>query len=88
MRGLPYMAGVPDDQEIARRFARRFRALRLAAGVSQAEVARRCGMSRPNIARLEAVRDGAHVPRIDTVLRYAAAIGATPSEVLCVLDPT
>jgi len=77
-----------DDEEIARRLAVRLRELRLRAGLTQAEVSRRTGMNRPNIARLEAVRSRASVPRLDTLLRYAEALGVQPSAVLGVLDET
>ena len=42
-------------------------------GFSQAEVARRMGVSQPVVVRLEA---GTHSPTLSTLSRYAAAIGA------------
>jgi len=42
------------------------------AGFSQAEVARRMGVSQPVIVRLES---GTHSPTLSTLARYAAAIG-------------
>jgi len=44
---------------------------RLALGLSQAELARRCATSQSAIARLE---NGGRPPRIDTLLRLAEAL--------------
>ncbi len=57
----------------------RLRALRVAAGLTQAELARRTGIHRPNIARVEA---GRHTPSLDTLARLAAAIGIPTLELL------
>ena len=47
---------------------------REAKGLSLADVARRCGMDRSAISRLE---NGVYLnPTLDTIYRYAAAIGA------------
>jgi transcriptional regulator with XRE-family HTH domain len=53
--------------------------LRLAAGLTQAELARRTGIHRPNIARVEA---GRHTPSLETLARLAAAIGVSTTRVL------
>lgn len=58
---------------------RRMRELRVAAGLTQAELARRTGIHRPNIARVEA---GRHTPSLETVARIAHAIGVSPTRVL------
>ena len=57
----------------------RLRELRLAAGLTQAELARRTGIHRPNIARVEA---GRHTPSLDTLARIANAIGVSTTHVL------
>jgi DNA-binding XRE family transcriptional regulator len=57
----------------------RLRELRLAAGLTQAELARRTGIHRPNIARVEA---GRHTPSLETLARLAAAIGVPTTHVL------
>ncbi|MCS6798519.1 MAG: helix-turn-helix domain-containing protein [Myxococcota bacterium] len=59
--------------------AARIRALRLAAGLTQKELAARAGMKRPNLVRVES---GRHTPSLDTILRLAAAIGVAPARVL------
>lgn len=59
----------------------RLRELRLAAGLTQAELARRTGIHRPNIARVEA---GRHTPSLDTLARLASAIGVPTTHVLSV----
>jgi len=61
------------------RLGARIRALRLAAGLTQAELARRTGIHRPNIARVEA---GRHTPSLETLARVAAAIGVPTTRVL------
>ena len=45
---------------------------RLAAGLTQADIAARMGTSQSVVARLERAR---HMPTFDLVARYAAAIG-------------
>jgi DNA-binding XRE family transcriptional regulator len=61
------------------RLGQRLRALRLAAGLTQAELARRTGIHRPNIARVEA---GRHTPSLETLARLAAAIGVKTERVI------
>lgn len=58
---------------------RRLRALRLGLGLSQAQVAERTGIHRPNIARVER---GSHTPSWPTVARLALAYGVPVSQVL------
>ena len=55
------------------------RELRAAAGLTQAELARRTGIHRPNIARVEA---GRHTPSLETLARLASAIGVPTTTVL------
>lgn len=57
----------------------RLRELRLEAGLTQAELARRTGIHRPNIARVEA---GRHTPSLETLARIASAIGVSTTHVL------
>lgn len=57
----------------------RLKQLRVRHGLTQAEVARRSGIHRPNIARVEA---GRHTPSLDTLRRLADAIGVSTSEIL------
>lgn len=61
------------------RLGARLRALRLEAGLTQAELARRTGIHRPNIARVEA---GRHTPSLETLSRLASAIGVSTTRVL------
>jgi len=61
------------------RLGQRLRALRIAAGLTQAELARRTGIHRPNIARVEA---GRHTPSLETLARLATAIGVSTTRVL------
>ena len=57
----------------------KLRKLRLSAGLTQAELARRTGIHRPNIARVEA---GRHTPSLETLTRLANAIGVPTTSVL------
>ncbi len=51
-------------------------AARRAAGLSQADVAKRMGTKAPAVARLEsALASGKHSPSISTLRKYAAALG-------------
>ncbi|NNK07280.1 MAG: helix-turn-helix transcriptional regulator [Myxococcales bacterium] len=61
------------------RLGARLRKLRLEAGLTQAELARRTGIHRPNIARVEA---GRHTPSLETLARIANAIGVSTTHVL------
>lgn len=61
------------------KLGKRIRELRLAAGLTQAELARRTGIHRPNIARVEA---GRHTPSLETLARLAQAIGVPTTRVL------
>jgi DNA-binding XRE family transcriptional regulator len=61
------------------RLGARIRSLRLAAGLTQAELARRTGIHRPNIARVEA---GRHTPSLETLARLASAIGVSTTRVI------
>jgi DNA-binding XRE family transcriptional regulator len=79
------MASSAAEQALAlgeidgQRLGARIRALRLAAGLTQAELARRTGIHRPNIARVEA---GRHTPSLETLARLATAIGVPTTRVL------
>jgi transcriptional regulator with XRE-family HTH domain len=61
----------------------RMREVRLLARVSQREMARRIGSHRPIISRIEL---GEHAPNLDTILRFAKALGVQPSAILSALD--
>lgn len=70
------MASLPID---GTRLGNRLRELRREAGLTQAELARRTGIHRPNIARVEA---GRHTPSLETLARLASAIGVATTRVL------
>lgn len=51
-------------------------AARRSAGLTQAQIAERMGTKAPAIARLEnALASGKHSPSLDTLRKYAAALG-------------
>ena len=75
---VPPANGTPITIDGARLGAR-LREVRVAAGLTQAELARRTGIHRPNIARVEA---GRHTPSLETLARLASAIGVPTTSVL------
>jgi DNA-binding XRE family transcriptional regulator len=82
--GTPGMTNGQDDIAIdGEKLGARLRELRLAAGLTQAELARRTGIHRPNIARVEA---GRHTPSLETLARIANAIGVSTTHVLVSRD--
>lgn len=62
-----------EELEPYEEIARQLVAFRIEHGLSQAELARRCGVSQPAIARLER---GEHEPRLATLRRVAHALDA------------
>lgn len=75
--------GQSDIQIDVKNLGARLRQLRLDNGLTQAELARRTGIHRPNIARVEA---GRHTPSLDTLARIADAIGVSTAHVLVAHD--
>ncbi|MBI4307211.1 MAG: helix-turn-helix transcriptional regulator [Chloroflexi bacterium] len=69
------------EQERAARIGQRVRSLRLSLGMSIAELARRAGMQRPNLSRLESEK---HLPSLETLERIAAALGVPVVELVTV----
>jgi DNA-binding XRE family transcriptional regulator len=80
VHGASGMTNMQEDIAIdGEKLGARLRELRLAAGLTQAELARRTGIHRPNIARVEA---GRHTPSLETLARIANAIGVSTTHVL------
>jgi transcriptional regulator with XRE-family HTH domain len=61
------------------RFSVNLRTARLAAGISQEELAARCEIHRTEVSLLER---GGREPRLGTMVKLATALGTTP-EALC-----
>lgn len=76
---IPSINSVQSIQIDGARLGKRLRTLRLEAGLTQADLARRTGIHRPNIARVEA---GRHTPSLETLTRLASAIGVPTTRVL------
>jgi DNA-binding XRE family transcriptional regulator len=83
-RGTGASNGQNDIAIDGERLGARLRELRLAAGLTQAELSRRTGIHRPNIARVEA---GRHTPSLETLARIANAIGVSTTQVLVSREP-
>ncbi len=76
---------IMSEKEAAHLLGERFRMLRKGQELTQAEVSRRTGIDRSNIARLEKGAYGA-LPHTRTILRLAAALEVEPSIIFSVLD--
>ena len=65
---------IEDDEEISInvRIGNRIQELRKEAGMTQTQLAEKCGMAQPNIARIEA---GTYATSIDVLSRIAEALG-------------
>jgi len=61
-----------DSLGVARRFSENLRRIRKETGLSQEEVGFRAGLHRTEVGLLER---GARVPRLDTLVKPAAALG-------------
>ena len=57
----------------------RVRSFRIAKKMTQAQLAKACGMDRPNISRLEG---GKHTPNMTTVQKVASALGVSISKLM------
>lgn len=67
------------DPAVAGRFGENLRRVRRREDLTQEEVARRAGLHRTEIGRLE---NGERVPRIDTLVRLADSMVVPPGELL------
>lgn len=67
-RRVGYLEAVADEE-----LGGRLRELRLEAGLTQAELAARVGISQPNVARLES---GVNPPNLSTLRKIADALSA------------
>ena len=68
----PEFAAAYDELEVQYAFARQVIAARLAAGITQAELAQRVGTSQANISKLE---HGTLNPSFDMARRVAVGLG-------------
>lgn len=73
LRKNPEYDAALEELEPYERIARQLVAFRIENGLTQAALARRCGVSQPAIARLEG---GEHEPRLSTLRRVAHALDA------------
>jgi transcriptional regulator with XRE-family HTH domain len=60
-------------------FGENMRRHRVKAGLTQRQVAKRSGLHKAEISRLE---NGLRNPRLDTIVRVARGIGVAPSKLL------
>src|SRR5262247_1903421 len=77
---------LPKASELALRLADQVRQLRLEAGLTQAELAARAGVTVETVARLERVLRGRSSansnPSLETLVRLASALGVEVAELL------
>jgi DNA-binding XRE family transcriptional regulator len=57
----------------------RFKKLRISAGVTQDDIAKKAGIARPNVSRLES---GKHTPSLSTLQKLADALGVPLAQVI------
>jgi transcriptional regulator with XRE-family HTH domain len=76
---MPQRKKTIRHDEIVARFGRRLRELRLARGMSQAELAGQASITTNYVSRLE---NGGAAPGIDLVARLASALGVPIAELL------
>jgi DNA-binding XRE family transcriptional regulator len=70
--------------DCAQRIGQKIRQLRIAQGYSIEALARKAGMKRPNLSRLES---GKHQPSLETLENIAGALGVTIAEILAKSSP-
>lgn len=79
-RGRRKVVRVADKNQLpAYAMGQRLRELRLKRGMRQDDVAERCGIARPNIARIE---QGKHMPSIKTIRRLSDVFDISPATFL------
>ena len=66
------LTGIKTMNEVAKQIGQRIQDLRKEAGMTQTQLAEKCGMAQPNIARIEA---GTYATSIDVLSRIAEALG-------------
>ena len=64
-------------------FGARVREIRNKRGLTQVELAERCGVPQ---SRISAIENGSRVPNIETVLRLAKALGCKVTTLMSVFD--
>lgn len=67
------------SSSVADRFGRNVFRARRRAGFSQQDLSQRCGLHRTHIGYIE---HGTRLPRVDTLLKLAAALEVRPEELL------
>lgn len=72
-----------DPQTISKLIGIRVREVRVSKAMSIKDLAKRTGMHRPIISRVEL---GTYMPRFDTLLRFAHALGCPLSDLTSVID--
>jgi transcriptional regulator with XRE-family HTH domain len=77
------MALEPDTGEIQNRFAENVRRLREAKGLSQEELAFAADIHRTQVGLMES---GQRLPRLDTLVKLAGALGVTANDLLDGVD--
>ena len=71
-RIITHYKEIEEPSQVAMYIASRIQELRKEAGMTQTQLAEKCGMAQPNIARIEA---GTYATSIDVLSRIAEALG-------------
>lgn len=75
----PRRRPLPPNDELRERFGQNIRECRNRIGISQEELSVRCGSSLTTVGPMER---GLKLPRIDTFIRLAGALGVAPNELV------
>ena len=71
-RIITHYKEIEESPQVVMYIASRIQELRKEAGMTQKDLAEKCGMAQPNIARIEA---GTYATSIDVLSRIAEALG-------------
>ena len=81
-RGRP-AGSTTHDAELAHAFGAAVRALRMERGIAQESLAHQAGIERSHMGKIER---GEHVPTLPLILKIAAALGISASELMAATE--
>jgi transcriptional regulator with XRE-family HTH domain len=73
---------IPLDSAVMTTYGENFRRLRERATLSQEDVAARLGFKKGRNSNISTLEQSDHIPKLDTILRHAEALGCEPADLL------